>query len=71
MYTNLRDVRYLNGNLTQEEMAKKIGISTGAYCLIETGKRVGSAKTWKKIQELFSLTDEQTWKLQKNNKKEQ
>lgn len=71
MYKNLRDVRYFNGNLTQEETAKRLGISTGAYCLIEKGKRVGSAKTWKKIQDLFQLTDEETWQLQKNNKKEQ
>ena len=70
-YKNLRDVRYLNGNLTQEDVANKLGISTGAYCLIEQGKRVGSAKTWSKIQKLFNLTDEETWKLQKNNKKEQ
>ena len=69
MYLNLRDVRYKNGNLTQQEMADKIGISLGAYSLIENGKRTGSTRTWLKIQELFKLTDEEVWKLQKNNKK--
>ncbi|MBQ6447107.1 MAG: helix-turn-helix transcriptional regulator [Bacillus sp. (in: Bacteria)] len=64
MYETLRDVRYKNGDLTQKEMADKIGISVGAYSLIESGKRVGSTKTWLKIQELFNLTDEEVWRLQ-------
>lgn len=67
-YNNLRDVRYQNGNITQKEMADKIGISIGAYSLIEAGKRTGSTKTWIKIQNLFKLKDDEVWKLQKNNK---
>ncbi len=67
MYKSLRDVRYHNGELTQEEMARRIGISKGAYSLIEQGKRVGSIKTWVKIQELFGLSDNEVWVLQKNN----
>lgn len=65
-YNNLRDVRYLNGNLTQKEMADKIGISTGAYNLIESGKRHGSTRTWQKIQQLFGLSDAEVWKMQSN-----
>lgn len=68
LYNSLRDVRYKNGDLTQKEMADKIGISLGAYSLIENGKRIGSSKTWVKIQELFNLTDEEVWKLQKPKK---
>ncbi len=68
MYKSLRDVRYKNGDLTQQEMADKIGISKGAYSLIEQGKRVGSIRTWVKIQELFNLTDEEVWRLQKPKK---
>lgn len=64
-YKDLRDVRYLNGDLTQLEVAKRIGISLGAYSLIENKKRIGSRKTWLKIQELFNLTDEEVWSLQK------
>lgn len=55
----------MNGNLTQKEMAEKIGITIGAYALIESGKRVGSTKTWMKIQELFKLSDQEVWQLQK------
>ena len=71
MYKNLKEVRVLNGDLSQQEVAEKLGISTGAYSFIENGKRTGSTKTWMKIQELFNLTDEDVWNLQKNNKKEQ
>ena len=63
-YKDLRDVRYKNGDLSQQEMAGKIGISVGAYSLIENGKRHGSHKTWNKIQELFALTDAEVWKMQ-------
>lgn len=67
-YKDLRDIRYKNGDLSQQEMAEKIGISKGAYSLIENGKRVGSRRVWLKIQQLFKLKDDEVWKLQKNNK---
>ena len=66
-YKDLRDIRYKNGDLTQEQMAEKIGISKGAYSLIERKERVGSRKTWLKIQQLFKLKDEEVWKLQKRS----
>ena len=57
------------GNLTEKlEELRKDG---SEEAMIEAGKRTGSTNTWKKIQELFNLTDEETWQLQKNNKKEQ
>lgn len=62
-YNSLRDLRYKNGDLTQEEMAKRIGISKAAYCNIERGVRFGSVVTWEKIQTLFNLTDDEVWKL--------
>lgn len=68
-YNSLRDVRYFNGDLTQEEMAKRIGISKAAYCNIERGVRFGSVATWEKIQTLFNLTDDEVWKLIKKKNK--
>ena len=65
-YKTLRDVRYQNGNLTQKEIAEKIGISIGAYNLIESGKRHGSTRTWARIQSLFGLSDAEVWKMQSN-----
>lgn len=71
MYKDLRDVRYQNGDLTQKEMAKRIGISIAAYSLIEQKKRVGSNKTWKKIQELFKLSDADVWRFQNQQRTQQ
>lgn len=68
-YNSLRDLRYKNGDLTQEEMAKRIGISKAAYCNIERGVRFGSVATWEKIQTLFNLTDDEVWKLIKKKNK--
>ena len=65
-YKDLKDLRYQNGRISQREMAEKIGITEGAYSLIEGGKRVGSHRTWVKIQSLFKLTDDEVWKLQKS-----
>lgn len=68
-YKSLRDIRYQNNELSQEEMAKRIGITKSAYCNIERGQRFGSVKTWLKIQSLFKLTDAEVWRLikQSNN----
>lgn len=66
MRTDLKVLR-VKSNLTQKELSEKIGISVGAYSLIEKGKRVGSNKTWIKIQEIFNLTGEEVWNLQNNN----
>lgn len=67
-YKNLRDVRYKNGDLTQKEVAEKIGISEGSYNAIENGKRYGSNKTWNKLQALFGLSDADVWRLQNQKK---
>lgn len=51
---------------SQEDVAKKIGISSGSYSLIESGKRFGSQKTWEKIKEIFELNDHEMWEIQHN-----
>ena len=53
----------IKNDLTQEQLSQKIGISKGAYSLIEQGKKGGSDKTWLKIQEIFNLSGDQVWKL--------
>lgn len=62
-YESLRDVRYKNGDLSQTEMALKLGISVSSYSNIESGKVYGNVKTWKRIQEVFKLTDDEVWRL--------
>lgn len=39
--------------LTQEQLAKKIGLSPFTIMQIEQGKRMGSADTWDKIESFF------------------
>lgn len=64
-YKDLRDLRYKNGDLSQTEMAEKIGISISTYGKIESGKVNGSVKTWERIQSLFGLTDGEVWRMRK------
>lgn len=40
-------------NLTQEELADKIGVSPFTIMQIEQGKRLGSIDTWSKIEDYF------------------
>ncbi len=48
----LKKIREKN-NLTQKELAEKIGISSFTIENIEQGKRLGSAETWEKIEDFF------------------
>lgn len=47
-------------NLSQTEMAKKMGVSYVTYSRIELGKRDGDLKSWNKLKEAFAL-DVETW----------
>lgn len=67
MRTNLKILRVKN-NLTQEDMANKIGCSRVAYSNIERGIRQGSASVWNSVQQVFNIKDEDMWELMKNEK---
>lgn len=60
---NLKIERVKN-NLTQQQLAEKLGVSVGTYNLIENGKRRGSISFWNNIQKEFKLSGEEMWKLQ-------
>ena len=51
--------------LTQEEMAKKIGITRQSYIAIENGKRDFKMGTFKKLKKAFNLSEERAWELMK------
>lgn len=53
--------------LTQQQLAEKLGVSTVTYNLIEQGKRQGSKDFWFKLQQLFKLADGELWQLYINN----
>lgn len=48
-------------DLTQEQMAEKIGCERGQYQGIESGSRGGSREFWQKLQAAFELTAEEVW----------
>jgi len=62
-YKDLRDVRYKNGDLSQVEAARLIGIAPNNYGRIESKAIHGTVRTWTRIQEVFGLTDAETWRL--------
>lgn len=53
--TNLKLFRVKN-NLTQEEIAEKIGCIRATYSAIENGKRTGRNNFWDDLQVAFALT---------------
>ena len=49
--------------LTQDELAKKLGISQTYYSQIETGQRKPSIALWHKIHDFFNVLDYIMWQL--------
>lgn len=55
----LRNSRFL----TQDELAKKLGISQTYYSQIENGQRRPSISLWQRIHKLFNLSEYIMWQL--------
>lgn len=53
---------------TQEETASRLGMVTMTYNYIENGKRDGTDEQWKRIQELYGLSDRYVKTMRKENK---
>ena len=51
-------------DLTQEQIAKKLGCSVTTYNLVENGKRRGTEDFWKALKQLFNLEGGEVWELQ-------
>lgn len=64
---DLKKVRFLNGELTQQELADKLNVSRQTIHSIETGKFNPSVKLALKIAELFKLNVEQIFYLEEKN----
>lgn len=65
MRINLKVFR-VQHNLTQDEIAEKIGCTRATYSAIENGIRDGRKTFWKALQHAFQIPDAQMWTLQKN-----
>lgn len=51
--------------LTQQEMADKLGVHRMKFVAIENGQRHGDYPFWRTFQNVFKVPDEKMWKLQK------
>lgn len=68
MRTELKVLRVKN-HLTQDEMAKKIGVTRVNYSAIEQGRNGGSLDFWDKLQTAFNIPDEEMYALIKPEKR--
>ena len=55
----------VQNDLTQAEMAERIGCGRSNYAQIELGNKNGSQAFWKKLQTAFDVADEAMWELMK------
>lgn len=62
MRTNLKVLR-VRLNLTQDEMADKIGCARATYAAIEAGKREGRKEFWISLQKTYNIPNEKMWEL--------
>lgn len=67
MRTELKILR-IKKKLNQNEFAKKVGVSSSTYSQIERGAINSSQDFWTKLQEAFSIKDEDMWRLMQNDK---
>ena len=65
MRTILKVLRVEN-HLTQDEMAKKVGVSRPTYAAVENGQLRGSEGFWKVVQGKFEIPDEKMWELMRD-----
>lgn len=67
---NLKIFR-IRRNLTQADMAARVGYDRAAYALIESGTRNPSIEFFMNLQEAFDIPDEEMWRLTKIEEIEQ
>ena len=65
MRKNLKIFR-VDNNLSQHEIAKKLGYERAYFGHIERGFMDGSSKFWERLQKAFSLSDEKVEELKVN-----
>lgn len=65
MRLNLKVFR-VGKNLTQDEIAEKIGCKRSTYSAVEKGARSGKQTFWQALQTAFEIPDSELWRLSKN-----
>lgn len=65
MRLNLKIFR-ISHDLTQEEMAEKIGVSRMTYSNVESGRRGGQLDVfWNNLQKAFNVPDSEMYNIMK------
>jgi DNA-binding XRE family transcriptional regulator len=50
-------------DLSQEQMADRLNVSRSLYAAIENGKRYGTLKFWRNLQETLSLPKDEVFEM--------
>lgn len=50
-------------DLTQEEMAERMGVKRVRYQNVESGYRAGTIDFWQALQKAFGISDADMWRL--------
>lgn len=53
-------------DLTQDQLAERIGYNRHYISTVELGKRRGSPEFWKALQTEFNLSDADMWRMSNN-----
>lgn len=64
MRSRLKAFRVLH-KLRQTDIALDLGVCRSTYSFIERGERDGSMKFWRKLQQVYGVSDEEMYKLMK------
>lgn len=70
MRTRLKQFR-VGTHMTQDEFAKRLGVSRSTYAFIECGKRSGKQSFWNSLCFEFRIPDEDMFKLMKLDETEE
>lgn len=57
--------------LTQKELAEKLGVTQGMYSLIEMQQQEGSIEFWRKFQKYFNIPNKSMWAIINYSEKEE
>ena len=65
LLNKLRRYRFLNNEMTQEQLGRKIGLSRQSVCAIETGKRMPTLIQAYRISKLLNVSIEEIFFFEK------
>ena len=67
MRTKLK-LKRISLNISQGEMAKRLGLTKQAYYKFEKGTTFGKMETWENIQTILGFSDDEMWEIIKGER---